>query len=207
MDVTNRKHLDILKSLLQFCRPCGYRAAHVHVHERNCYHPISRDIRHPSLCERSGMWKDYHTYQADLLKVQIANTLYKAAIELLEVCRQLGICISIENPLRSWLWMLLAKYIKETNNIQLIQWYSELECVTFDACAHGSNRDKRTKLLATHGVFSDLEQDCPSNHQHASWTPFQMNKQTFFPTATKAEYPALLCSRMADWQSHATLMF
>ena len=107
-----------------------------------------------------------HLSGSDLLKVQIANTLYKAAIELLEVCRQLGICISIENPLRSWLWMLLAKYTKETNNIQLIQWYSELECVTFDACAHG--------VLATHGVFSDLEQDCPSNHQHASWTPFQL---------------------------------
>ena len=36
-----------------------------------------------------------------------------------------------------------------------------LESTYFDACAHGSLRDKRTKLLATQGVFTSLAADCP----------------------------------------------
>ena len=134
---------------------------------------------------------------SDLMKVQAANALYQAAVILLEICMQLKCCITIENPLRSWLWMLLAHYIKQSGKQALIDWYSNLECVTFDACAHGSDRDKRTKLLATPGVFSDLEQYCPKNHQHASWAPYKVHNRLVFPTATEAEYPSLLCSRMS----------
>lgn len=159
LDVTNRKHLDILKTLLQFGRPCY---AHLGLPCGTCSRAREKPLpSHLTGYSAPQPLRDEwhleglpHLSGSDLLKVQIANTLCKAAIESLEVCRQLGICISNENPLRSWLWMLLAKYIKEINNIQLIQWYSELERVTFDACAHGSDRDKRTKLLATHGVFS-----------------------------------------------------
>ena len=61
---------------------------------------------------------------SDLLKVQMANSLYKAAVVILEVCRRIGCCITIENPLRSWLWMLLAHYVRLTGNQALIEWYS-----------------------------------------------------------------------------------
>ena len=134
---------------------------------------------------------------SDLLKVQMANSLYKAAVVILEICRRIGCCITIENPLRSWLWMLLAHYVRLTGNQALVEWYAGLECVMFDACAHGSDRDKRTKLLATPTVFSDLEQYCSGDHQHASWTPYQHNGRLCFPTASEAEYPTILCDRMA----------
>ena len=135
---------------------------------------------------------------SDLLKVQAANALYKSAVAILETCRQLGCCITIENPLRSWLWMLLAHYVRLTHNQALIEWYANLECVMFDACSHGSDRDKRTKLLATPSVFSDLEQYCRGDHQHASWAPYHHNGRLMFPTASEAEYPTVLCNRMAS---------
>ena len=89
--------------------------------------------------------------------------------------------------------MLLAHYVRLTGNQALIEWYAGLECVMFDACAHGSDRDKRTKLLATPDVFSELEQYCPGDHQHASWAPYQYNGRLCFPTASEAEYPTILC--------------
>ena len=85
----------------------------------------------------------------DQLKVDIANKLYRCAIHLLEVCMVLGCLVSIENPARSWLWALLAMLVKATHKQDLISWFANLESVYFDACAHGSERDKRTKLLAT----------------------------------------------------------
>ena len=85
----------------------------------------------------------------DQLKVDIANKLYQCAIHLLEVCMVLGCLVSIENPARSWLWALLAMLVKATHKQDLISWFANLESVYFDACAHGSERDKRTKLLAT----------------------------------------------------------
>ena len=134
----------------------------------------------------------------DQLKVDIANKLYQCAIHLLEVCMVLGCMISVENPARSWLWALLAMLVKATDKPDFIAWFANLESVYFDACAHGSERDKRTKLLATPGLFTELEACCPQNHVHASWQPFRTEQGIAFPTAAEAEYPSLLCDRMAN---------
>jgi hypothetical protein len=133
----------------------------------------------------------------DQLKIDLANKLYKCAVRLLEVCMVLGCLVAIENPARSWLWALLALLVRETGNMEFIEWFSALESVYFDACAHGSSRDKRTKLLATNGLFTSLEAVCPQNHTHASWQPYKTEQGIAFPTAAEAEYPALLCKRMA----------
>lgn len=135
---------------------------------------------------------------ANKLKVELSTALYRAAIAILETCMTLGCLISIENPARSWLWALLAHLIKETGNSDLISWFGQLESVYFDGCAHGSSRDKRTKLLATPSLFASLALDCPKNHTHASWQPYKYELGVHFPTAAEAEYPKLLCDRMAQ---------
>ena len=144
------------------------------------------------------------------MKVESSNNLYQAAVRLLQVCMLIGCLVSIENPARSWLWPLLALLVKQTNDSTFISWFSSLESVYFDACAHGSSRDKRTKLLATAGLFTSLSVDCPGNHVHASWQPYKDEQGVVFPTAAEAEYPKLLCDRMAqcilhmvsDWGVH-----
>ena len=93
--------------------------------------------------------------------------------------------------------MLLAHYVRLTGNQALIEWFAGLECIMFDACSHGSDRDKRTKLLATPTVLSELEQYCPGDHQHASWAPYQHNGRLIFLTASEAEYPTILRNRIA----------
>ena len=88
--------------------------------------------------------------------------------------------------------------VRATCKPDFISWFANLESVYFDACAHGSERDKRTKLLATPGLFTELEACCPQNHVHASWQPFRTEQGIAFPTAAEAEYPRLLCDRMAS---------
>ena len=46
--------------------------------------------------------------------------------------------------------------------------------------------------------FSTLAIDCPGDHKHASWQPFRGEHGVVFPTAMEAEYPPLLCNRMAE---------
>ena len=135
---------------------------------------------------------------SDQTKVELANQLYRCAIQLLRLCMELGCMVSIENPARSWLWALLAMLVNATDDADFIAWFAELESVYFDACAHGSTRDKRTKLLGTPGLFTSLEACCPQNHTHASWQPYRSEQGIVFPTAAEAEYPALLCRRMAN---------
>ena len=135
---------------------------------------------------------------ADQAKVDPANKLYRCAIHLLRVCMTIGCLLSIENPARSWLWALLAMLVKETQDSCLISWFANLESVYFDACAHGSTRDKRTKLLSTPGLFTSLEASCTKDHVHSSWQPFRTEHGIAFPTAAEAEYPPLLCQRMAS---------
>ena len=135
---------------------------------------------------------------ADQAKVESANRLYRCAIHLLWVCMGIGCLLSIENPARSWLWALLAMLAKATQDSGFISWFANLESVYFDACAHGSTRDKRTKLLSTPGLFTSLEASCTKDHAHSSWQPFRTEQGIAFPTAAEAEYPPLLCHRMAN---------
>ena len=135
---------------------------------------------------------------ADKTKVELANQLYRSAIRILQICMYLGCLVSIENPARSWLWALLALLVKETKQPDFMSWYSNLESVYFDACAHGSLRDKRTKPLATQNLFAPLAADCPGGHTHASWQPYKSEQGVIFPTAAEAEYHSVLCKRMAQ---------
>ena len=134
IDVSNSQQLQIIKSILLFCKPCY---VHFGLPCGTCSR--AREQRLPSYSQGikapQPLRNEHHLQGvpslsgSDLLKVQTDNALYRAAITLLEVCRQLNCCITIENPHRSWLWMLLAHYIKQNGNRALIAWYSNLECV------------------------------------------------------------------------------
>ena len=111
----------------------------------------------------------------DRIKVEKPNELYRFAIWILHFCFQHAVIVSLENPVRSWLWQILAKLVQEYNNAAFSEWYSKLEATNFAACQHGGSRHKRTKLLATPHTFTVLEAECTGGHKHASWQPFLAN--------------------------------
>ena len=68
----------------------------------------------------------------------------------------------------------------------------------FDACMHGSARDKSTTILDTAGVFESLGVRCDKSHSHPPWSATKTLYQGWvFDTAAEAEYPALLSQRIA----------
>ena len=203
LDVSNSNQLMLLETMLHHCKPC-------HVHLGLPCGTCSRAREKPMPSKLGGHMGPQplrsaehlrgfpHLTGADKIKVDLANQLYNSAIRILQICMVLGCLVSIENPARSWLWALLAVLVKDTNDQLFISWFANLESIYFDACAHGSLRDKRTKLLATQGVFTSLAADCPQSHVHASWQPYKSDQGVIFPTAAEAEYPSTLCKRMAD---------
>jgi len=132
------------------------------------------------------------------IKVQVANDLYRWGVRLLYICWKHGIRISIENPERSWLWGVLTLLVKEYNDPQFLQWFESLDRVTFHMCMHGGSRTKNTRLLATPGLYKELEAECDKAHPHEPWGITKVGNSLQYDTALEAEYPNLLCQRMAD---------
>ena len=102
----------------------------------------------------------------DQQKVNQANRIYKLAIQLLFTCCQLGCIVSIENPARSWLWPLLTVLVKQYGDAEFAAWYFALTSTMFDACMHGSQRNKSTTILGTATVFDSLARRCDNSHTH-----------------------------------------
>ena len=124
-----------------------------------------------------------------------ANVIHRHAILLLHVCFQLGCIVSIENPARSWLWALLAQLVKQHHDAQFVTWYFSLTATMFDACMHGSMRNKSTTFLGAAGVFDSLGIRCDGSHTHQPRPT--AHSGWVFDTAAEAEYPSLLSCRLA----------
>ena len=83
------------------------------------------------------------------------------------------------------------------NNTEFTKWYAALIPTDFHACMHGGERNKRTRLLASPGLYDELAADCDDGHQHKPWFVVQRGSGLEFATALEAEYPRVLSTRMA----------
>ena len=134
----------------------------------------------------------------DQQKVDAANRVYRTAVQVMLQCYLCGVIVVIENPVRSWLWPLLALLVKQTCNKGFIDWYFSLHEIVYAACMHGGKRDKYTKLLSSTPCLQPLACECDGGHEHLPWGVQKSSGQWAFATAAEAEYPALLCSRYIE---------
>ena len=131
-------------------------------------------------------------------KVDAANELYRFAVVILKKCFILGISVSIENPQRSWIWAILLDLVRQQHDPAFLEWYAALEKVDFHSCMHGGRRPKKTRLLASPGLYTSLAQECDNSHKHLPSGVQQQGDSLSFSTTEEAEYPHLLCKRMAE---------
>ena len=96
---------------------------------------------------------------SDAEKVASANAMYENLARFMIKLVTKGTYICIENPHRSYLWEIPAFQ-------PLIQ-----QCfrVTFEACMHGSDRDKRTTFLTNLSELRELAILCDKSHRHRPW--------------------------------------
>ena len=112
LDVSNLQQLSLLESMISFTKPC-----YVHLglpcgtcsraRERPMPKKLGGHAGPQPLRDANNLLGFAHLSGADLIKVTLANNLYRAANSLLQLCCLIGCLVSLENPARSWLWQLL----------------------------------------------------------------------------------------------------
>ena len=129
----------------------------------------------------------------DRTRTQAANHLYACTLLCIVIMVFRGATVSVENPSSSYLWFVMYRFCQQ--NQMLMDVCLALEQVHFQACMHGSDRDKWTCWYSTTCVFAPIRARCDGNHQHKSWKPTLHSKgNPVFPTASEAAYPKQLCA-------------
>ena len=82
------------------------------------------------------MTQDIHLKEQG--KVLSANKIYSFVAEAIRLCHELKIIWGCENPTNSWFW--------EIPPIKLCSEMSGVTNVVFDACMHGGERPKSTRI-------------------------------------------------------------
>lgn len=134
----------------------------------------------------------------DHQRVTLSNRLASFTVQLLIFAMETFCFISIENPVRSWMFAVIAHYVRELNQRALSKFWNDMVAVDFANCAHGGERDKKTRFLCSSDIILELAMPCPGNHVHK---PFGLHfgpQGWIFDTAIEGEYPKLLCDRYAD---------
>ena len=118
-------------------------------------------------------------------RVKSANSIYLLCSKIALLCISMNIILSIENPYNSWFWQLPC-ILSLFNEV-------ELEWVYFQACMHGSSRNKWTGWLCTKSIFTSMILVCDNKHTHAGWNLVKTAGSWQFDTSKEAEYPRQLC--------------
>ena len=116
---------------------------------------------------------------------------------------QTGALVTIENPVRSWLWPLLAALVKAHGSKAFSEWFFSLQDYDFDACVYGSRRAKATRVKGSPRVFEGLQISCDNSHPHLSWKPTKVSGRWVYPTKEEAEYSPELCRFLCNKASDA----
>ena len=97
----------------------------------------------------------------DKIKAESANITYDSTLELMRLCLQLQIAVSLENPANSLFWKIPAieEFLKAVGGYMTY----------FDNCCHGGTRQKATGWWANVDWFTGLAAKCDGSHFHEKW--------------------------------------
>ena len=107
-----------------------------------------------------------------------------------------GSVVSVENPSSSYFWPIMDHLADRCVGFDSL-WHV-LEAVHFQACVHGSSRDKWTCWYGTQNTFQPLALKCDGQHLHETWVPPLSGSKVIFPTSQEAAYTRLLCQRVTQ---------
>ena len=135
------------------------------------------------------------TSQADLMKIKIGNTLAQFSIGVFELCRRLGVIVSLENPELSRIWLLPSFHEMQSR--------PKVGIEITDFCQDGTKWRKRTRILYANCDLSGIGKKCTGikgicsrtgeKHQHLQGK----TSSGVFRTLVAEPYPRPLCQRWA----------
>ena len=99
----------------------------------------------------------------DQARVASSNILASLVIDIIQYSMETGCFVSIENPLNSWMWLVIEHYVHMRQNDSLKRFFQQMMSVAFNHCAHGGLRPKKTKFLCTHHYVQSRKQSVQVN--------------------------------------------
>jgi hypothetical protein len=125
------------------------------------------------------------------MKVQKANAIYDFCLRVANLCLNLDIAWSIENPSSSYMW-LIAGFIE-------LRQSTKVTANEFHQCMHGGDRAANRCWLSNLAELSEtLPARCDGSHPHRPWGAKLIKGRWVFATEEEAPYPELLCIRVAE---------
>jgi hypothetical protein len=125
----------------------------------------------------------------DRSKVEQANKLYKFVAELRRECLLRHIGFSVENPASSYLW--------ELPEFRALLACKEVRAVEFHQCMHGGSRNALRRWMTNMPLLWPLEVFCDKSHVRKPWGARCRYGEWDFATSDEAQYPEVLCQRVA----------
>ena len=187
LDLSDAQSWEILRDVcrnhqviwVHIAPPCG-TASRARERQLSTMHHGPKPLRSPKFPE--GLpWLG----PADRARVDAANCIYNSCASFCEWLTGQGIAWSVENPGRSYMWEM-PSFV----SLRAISTF-----VDFDSCMHGGMRAKHTSFLCGSEELLSLAVRCDGQHEHLEWG---LLPDGTFSTATEAEYPDVLCSRIAE---------
>ncbi|OLP81981.1 hypothetical protein AK812_SmicGene37411 [Symbiodinium microadriaticum] len=154
--------------------PCGTCSAARHFRPGP---PVLRTLAHP--------WGVPWASAKDFVKLKAANAIYKHLCAFIEDCESRSIPWCIENPTNSSFWSLPCLAFPLAHGF----------FANCQACAFGSNRDKKTSFLCSSSSINRMALLCPGCKSHEAWGA---NDAGGFATAEEAAYPKAMCQALCD---------
>ncbi|CAE6911825.1 gpt [Symbiodinium sp. CCMP2592] len=130
---------------------------------------------------------------SDEARVTSANLLAEFTVKLLALCQDKGWHVSIENPVRSWMWAVLAHFTRQLRSPTVASFFNDLHAVDYAQCMLGGSRDKVSRLLTSMQALCPLACECDRKHKHLPFAVARAAGRWSFATASEAEYPPQLC--------------
>ena len=182
LDLTQSHSWQVLRFVLESRRvamvfaapPCGTCSAARHFRPGP---PVLRTLAHP--------WGVPWASAKDFVKLKAANAIYKHLCAFIEDCESRSIPWCMENPTNSSFWSLPCLAFPLAHGF-----FAHCQ-----ACAFGSNRDKKTSFLCSTSSINRMALLCPGCKSHAAWGA---NDAGGFATAEEAAYPKAMCQALCD---------
>jgi hypothetical protein len=102
------------------------------------------------------------------------------------MCLELQIALLVKNPAKTYIWLI--PFMMQLAND------SRAKVCEYDACMLGGTRKIAQKLLYAFVDLPSMALKCDDDHSHEPWT---FSQDSGFSTAHEAEYPLVLCQRIA----------
>ena len=127
---------------------------------------------------------------AEMNRVSRDNKLYQFTADVVDLCCELNLMVTVENPRSSLFWFTTPW--KTSAGVQ------SLRFTDHQACMYGSQRPKWVRLASNSVQVSHISKVCDHSHAHLPWGAAARGTKRTHNVTLEVHYPQKLCEAIAE---------